>query len=118
MVETAAHLTEHVMPRLPVRQWVLSVPKRLRYFLQSDAAVQTLALHLFLSTVVPVQPGGGSGCPDRRGGLHRFGALLNAHVHFSCGITPLARHEPALKLRFAPFSRRCGRGGFTELSVN
>ena len=30
MVETTAHLTDHVIPRLPVRQWVLSVPKRLR----------------------------------------------------------------------------------------
>ena len=30
MVETAAHLADHVFPRLPVRQWVLSVPKRLR----------------------------------------------------------------------------------------
>jgi hypothetical protein len=29
MVETAAHLNDHVFPRLPVRQWVLSVPKRL-----------------------------------------------------------------------------------------
>ena len=101
MVETAAHLTEHVMPRLPVRQWVLSVPKRLRYFLQSDAAVQTLARHLFLSTVERAlhRCSPGAGCPDRRCGLHRFGALLNAHVHFSYGITPLARHEPALKLR-------------------
>ena len=33
MAETAAHLSDHVFPRLPVRQWVLSVPKRLRYFL-------------------------------------------------------------------------------------
>ena len=32
--ETAAHLTDHLYPRLPVRQWVLSVPKRLRYFMQ------------------------------------------------------------------------------------
>ncbi len=39
MVETAAHLTDHVFPRLPVRQWVLSVPKRLRYFMQRDSAV-------------------------------------------------------------------------------
>ncbi|MEF8715705.1 MAG: transposase zinc-binding domain-containing protein [Accumulibacter sp.] len=31
MVETAAHLADHVLPRLPVRQWVLSVPKRLRF---------------------------------------------------------------------------------------
>ena len=34
MVETAAHLIDHVFPRLSVRQWVLSVPKRLRYFMQ------------------------------------------------------------------------------------
>jgi hypothetical protein len=38
MVETAAHLNDHVFPRLPVRQWVLSVPKRLRYFMQRDGA--------------------------------------------------------------------------------
>jgi hypothetical protein len=36
IVETAAHLADHVMPRLPVRQWVLSVPKHLRYYLHSD----------------------------------------------------------------------------------
>ena len=29
-VETAAHLADHVIARLPVRQWVLAVPKRLR----------------------------------------------------------------------------------------
>ena len=30
MVETAAHLADPVIARLPVRQWVLAVPKRLR----------------------------------------------------------------------------------------
>ena len=30
MVATAAHLVDHVLPPLPLRQWVLSVPKRLR----------------------------------------------------------------------------------------
>lgn len=29
MVETAAHLFDHVFPRLAVRQWVLAVPKQL-----------------------------------------------------------------------------------------
>jgi len=33
MAETAAHLVDHVFPSLPVRQWVLAVPKWLRYFL-------------------------------------------------------------------------------------
>jgi hypothetical protein len=34
MAETAAHLADHVLPRLPVRQWVLSLPRRLRYHLR------------------------------------------------------------------------------------
>ena len=89
MVETAAHLADHVLPRLPVRQWVLSVPKRLRYYLQNDAAVETLALHIFLSAVEQglrqCSPGAG---PSSRIGavafIHRFGALLNPQVHFHC----------------------------------
>lgn len=32
MAATAAHLTNHVIPAAPVCQWVLSAPKRLRYF--------------------------------------------------------------------------------------
>jgi len=31
------HLTDHVLPPLPVRQWVLAVPKRLRYFISRDS---------------------------------------------------------------------------------
>ncbi|MBK7237549.1 MAG: transposase zinc-binding domain-containing protein [Sterolibacteriaceae bacterium] len=89
MVETAAHLADHVIPRLPVRQWVLSVPKRLRYFLQNDPAVETLALHMFLCAVEQGlrRRSAGAGAAARIGAVafaHRFGALLNAHVHFHC----------------------------------
>src|SRR5438552_2604608 len=31
MAERAAHLVDHVLPAAPVRQWVLSLPFRLRY---------------------------------------------------------------------------------------
>jgi len=31
MAETAAHLVDQVFPQVPVRQWVPSLPKRLRY---------------------------------------------------------------------------------------
>jgi hypothetical protein len=51
MVETAAHLAEHVMPRLPVRKWVLSVPKRLRYHQQADPSVQSLAQDIYLDGI-------------------------------------------------------------------
>jgi hypothetical protein len=89
MAATAAHRVEHVIPRLPVRQWVLSVPKRVRYFLQRDPGVATLALHLLLSAVEQAlrrcRPGRS---PHARSGavafIQRFGALLNAHVHCHC----------------------------------
>jgi hypothetical protein len=34
MVETAAHLVDTVLPGVPYRQWVVSVPKRVRWFLK------------------------------------------------------------------------------------
>ncbi len=34
--KTAAHLVEHVLPQVPVRQWVVTFPKRLRFFLHRD----------------------------------------------------------------------------------
>ena len=37
MVETAAHMVEHVFPAVAVRQWVAVLPKRLRYCLCHDA---------------------------------------------------------------------------------
>ena len=51
MVEVAAHMVENVFPRLPVRQWVLSFPKRLRYFLQHDAVLAGRVLRVFLLAV-------------------------------------------------------------------
>ncbi len=33
MAERAAHLVDHVLPDVPIRQWVLSVPHHLRYLL-------------------------------------------------------------------------------------
>ena len=51
MTEAAAHLTDHVFPCLAVRQWVLSVPKRLRYYLQRDKGALNAALRIFLRVV-------------------------------------------------------------------
>jgi len=89
MVETAAHLTDNVLPRLPVRQWVLAVPKRLRYFLERDADLQGTALHLFLRVVEQSLRANspGSGPAARLGAvafIHRFGPALNPHLHFHC----------------------------------
>jgi hypothetical protein len=36
MTERSAHLIDHVLPRAPLRQWVLSLPFELRYRLAWD----------------------------------------------------------------------------------
>ena len=89
MVATGAHLTDHVLPDLPVRQWVLPVPKRLRYFLERDADLQGAALRLLLRVVEQClrAHSPGSGPAARLGAvafIHRFGSSLNAHLHFHC----------------------------------
>ena len=39
---------DHVLYRLPVRHWVLSAPKRLRYFILRDGEVLNTALRILL----------------------------------------------------------------------
>jgi hypothetical protein len=91
MVETAAHLSGHVFPRLPVRQWVLSVPKRLRYFMQRDGAVLNMVLRIFLRVISQSLQTHSSGAAQVDKAalhigavafIHRFGSSLNGHVHF------------------------------------
>lgn len=48
MIETAAHLSDHISPKPPVRQWVPLLPKRLRYFLQNDPKALNTAMPIFL----------------------------------------------------------------------
>jgi len=90
MAEAAAHLCDHVFPRLPVRQWVLSVPKRLRYYLQRDKGALNAALRIFLRVVrTSLQthcPGAANADPvslhlGAVAFIHRFGSSLNTHVH-------------------------------------
>lgn len=52
MVETAAHLSDHIIPKLPVLKWVLKLPKRLRYFLQNDPKALNTALRIFLRVIL------------------------------------------------------------------
>src|SRR5437667_10238674 len=51
MSDTAAHLVDRVFPRVPVRQWVLSLPYALRYRLAYDAPMVTDVLAIFTKTV-------------------------------------------------------------------
>jgi len=87
MAETAAHLVDHVFPSLPVRQWVISFPKRLRYFLQRDPAVRSAALRIVLRVIEQAlrERSPGASATAEIGAvafIHHFGASLNEHTHF------------------------------------
>lgn len=57
MAETAAQLCDHIFSRLPVRPWVLSVPKRLPYFMQRDGAVLAMVLGILVRLIAQTLQG-------------------------------------------------------------
>lgn len=92
MVETAAHLVDHVIPRVPMRQWVLTVPKRIRYFLQRNPRLFGGVLRVFMRALNTVLRRHSPGAPanSRFGAvafLHRSGSSLNEHPHLHSTVT-------------------------------
>jgi len=51
MCGTAAHLTDEVMPEVPLRQWVLSVPFELRLLLARDPRALTAVGRIFVQEI-------------------------------------------------------------------
>jgi|GEM_PF-1697952 hypothetical protein len=51
MAQTAAHLADHVIPPVPVRQWVISVPKRLRGMLADRPRAVAALTKIFLDEI-------------------------------------------------------------------
>jgi ribosomal protein S27E len=87
MTESAAHLVDEVLPQVPMRQWVLSVPFALRYLFARDPKALRAALEVIYRTIAAFQ--------RRRAGyrrqeadcgavtlIQRFGSALNLNVHF------------------------------------
>jgi hypothetical protein len=99
MPQTAAHLVDHVIPPVPVRQWVISVPKRLRGMLADRPAAVAALTRIFLDEIERLlcAAAGVTGAANtltaarpRLGAvsfLHRFGSALNHHVHLHACVT-------------------------------
>ena len=93
MAQTAAHLVDHVIPPVPVRQWVISLPKRLRCFLANRPEAVAALTKIFLAEIerllsaaaaVTIDAAAPAAARPRLGAisfLHRFGSALNHHVH-------------------------------------
>jgi hypothetical protein len=91
MVATAAHIQENVIGQLPVRQWVMSFPKRIRHYLQTDAILQKvlrIVANEIRKKVIACSPEVPN--PTSFGAvsfIQRFGNTLNFHPHFHFIVT-------------------------------
>jgi Putative transposase len=111
MAQTAAHLVERVIPWVPTRQWVVSVPIPLRYWMAASQDL-TANIHTILRTTIAqyyvnqavthgserqkVQPGSVTF-------IQRFGGAINLHLHFHVVFLEgvyLDRTDQSLKPRF------------------
>ncbi len=88
MTESAARLVDHVLPHVPMRQWVLSLPYRLRYLLAWNHDLCRAVLTIYARALLAFQRRrvrrcglrvGQSGCVTV---IQRFGGGLNLNVHF------------------------------------
>jgi len=88
MADTAAHLVDYVLPRVPVRQWVLSSPHRVRYLLAHDPSLCAAVRRIFVGVVLGwlEERAEREGVPGARSGAvvftQRFGSALNSNLHF------------------------------------
>ena len=51
MDEVAANLVDRVFPQVPVRQWVLSMPHEVRFYLAKDASLLSGVLKIFIDEI-------------------------------------------------------------------
>ncbi len=89
MVDTAAHLVDCVLPEVPIRQWVLTLPYPLRYRCAYDARLTSQVLRAFLRAQFAElrrrardQWDGARGQCGAVTFIQRFGSALNLNVHF------------------------------------
>lgn len=89
MAETAAHLVDHVISGVPVRQWVLSFPIPLRVLFAAHLHLLAPVLqiiHRVISTFL-IQRAGLKRIEAATGTvtlIQRFGSAANLNIHLHC----------------------------------
>lgn len=89
MSQTAALLVDHVIPHVPVRQWVLSLPIALRLLLASQPELITAVLQVVQRVLTRhLLERAGLKADEGYGGavtlIQRFGSAANLNVHLHC----------------------------------
>ena len=87
MADTAAHLVDRVLPRIPYRQFTLSFPKRVRFQLARDSALLNQVLRAYLQVLFSFQrrQAGqrthGTCIPGAVTAVARAGGMANLNIH-------------------------------------
>ena len=110
MCNEAAHLVDHVIPRVPVRQFVLSVPFELRLLLAARADAFGAVTSIFMQEVFRWQRERAreAGLSHVRSGAvamqHRGGSSLNVHPHVHAVVPDgvFLRPDPGGRADFHP----------------
>ena len=111
MAQTAAHLVERVIPWVPTRQWVVSVPVPLRYWMASSQELTAQVHTIIRTTIGPYYVHKAVIRGVARANIHpgsvtfiqRFGSAINLNLHFHCVFLEgvyLDRSDQGLKPRF------------------
>jgi hypothetical protein len=85
MVETAAYLCDTLIPLVPMRQWVISFPMRIRHYLQTDAILQDvlkIVIDEIRKRLLICSPNIQNAQIGAVSFIQHFGAKLNYHPHF------------------------------------
>jgi len=115
-----------VLPKKPLRQWVLSLPLALRFLLATDPRTLTQVLGIIYRTISAhilkkVRLTRGSGATGAVTLIQRFGSALNLNIHLHMLVLDgayLVDTEPPVFCRIAttsPASRRRRSSGSSRL---
>ena len=103
VVESTRALTE-LLPHVPYRQWVLVLPKRLRWFVNRDARLAGEVARI-LGSVLSERLHRRSGAPQdaapaQMHAIQRFGSSVNLHIHDHAVVSDGAFALEGGRLRF------------------
>jgi hypothetical protein len=122
MADAAAHLVDRVLPAVPVRQWVLTLPFELRFAVAFDRALCRAVRGAFMDGVLSAlrRRARRQGVADGRSGavvcVQRFGGALNLNVHFHALVLDGVFHRAAGRERPAfRAARRMGEADLAEV---
>jgi len=116
MHDLALHLCEQVIPAVPLRQWVLAVPRALRFLLARDAELRRRVVGITVRTIFMLQrrqaraDGFTQVMPGAVSFLHEAGSALNLNPHTHSlvpdGVFAFEPEQPASFVELPPPAQR------------